>query len=303
MKMTKRKKVFLIVLLCLVLIVPWLISVMKYTNKIKYCVDLLTGQTYEKEVSVEELIEAFVDKSNPFIYRHYAASKLGHELKDPSAVEPLIRVLQDKTEEDRIRAEAAFTLGLIGDGSAIDALVEALNDEPIRRKVIKALTMIEDEGIVEPLLEIAKNGNATEKRVAALGLKVDRPEIVTVLVDLVKNEPEARYTAIKSLGETRTKNEEAFQVLLEVLSNERRLLRKTAAIALGKIGDKRAVELLIKILEGDVEVDVEAAIALGDLGDKRALGPLKKKMEEYKDEAYIMKDLNKAYRKLTRKAL
>ena len=309
MKMTKRRKVFLIVLICVVLILPWLVKAVKYTNKIKYCIDLVTGRAYEEDITVAETIEAFCNKRNPYIYRKYAAEKLGHEIKDPSAVEPLVKVLQDKTEEERIRAEAAFTLGLIRDERAIDALVEALNDEPIRRKVIKALTMIENERIIEPLLEIVRNGSSDEKRVAALGLRVDHQEVVMALVDLVKNEPEARYTAIKSLGETRTKNEEAFQLLISILGgnynegarySSRDLVISATILALGKIGDKRAVESLLKILEEDKSIRyIDAAIALGNLGDKRAIAPLEKRMEEKKDQEWIMKDLNKAYRKLT----
>lgn len=84
-------------------------------------------------------------------------------------------------------------------------------------------------------------------------------------------------------------------------SSRKRLVRGAAAVALGKIGDKRAVEPLVKILEDDDALYRKAAIALADLGDKRAIEPLKKRMEEKKDEEWIMKDLNAAYRKLTQK--
>ncbi len=49
-----------------------------------------------------------------------------------------------------------------------------------------------------------------------------------------------------------------------------------AAIALGKIGDKRAVDPLIQVLKGKdwPVVRCAAAGALGELGDKRAIGPL-----------------------------
>ena len=49
-----------------------------------------------------------------------------------------------------------------------------------------------------------------------------------------------------------------------------------AAKALDKLGDKRAVEPLIKVLEemNDDDVLLAAAEALGNLGDKRAVEPL-----------------------------
>ena len=49
----------------------------------------------------------------------------------------------------------------------------------------------------------------------------------------------------------------------------------TAAEALGKIGDKRAVEPLIKALEDkDGYVSQHSARALGKIGDTRAVEPL-----------------------------
>ena len=53
------------------------------------------------------------------------------------------------------------------------------------------------------------------------------------------------------------------------------IVHQSAAKALGKIGDRRAVEPLIKALEDENEfVRFDAAKALGDIGDKRAVEPL-----------------------------
>ena len=57
-------------------------------------------------------------------------------------------------------------------------------------------------------------------------------------------------------------------------------VRQSAAQVLGKIGDKRAVEPLIKVLEDEKEyVRSSAAWALGNIGDKRAVEPLIKSCE------------------------
>src|SRR5687767_9475082 len=53
------------------------------------------------------------------------------------------------------------------------------------------------------------------------------------------------------------------------------LVRRTAAIALGRIGDVRGVELLVPLLsDPDTTVRVAAVFALGLIGDTSAVGPL-----------------------------
>ena len=315
MKVSKKKKVIvlIVVLLSVVLLIPWTIRSVRSVKKIEYIVDLMTGKKAEEETTTDKMITAFINKRNPRIYRKYAASKLGHTLKDPKAVEPLIKVLQDKTEHELIRAEAAFTLGLIGDTRAIEPLIEALNDESyeVQIHVLRGLVKFKDERIVKPLLAVTKSEDPKKRAIATTGLKINTPEVVATLIKLIKEDPYfySKYDAVESLGETRTRNEEAFQILLEVLdgkyvekeydSGDRDLLISTAILALGKIGDKRAVEPLLKILEDDPIRYLEAAIALGNIGDRRALAPLRKRMEEKKHKEWVMKDLNEACRKLT----
>lgn len=323
MKMTKRRKVFLIVsmvvLLSIVFLMPKTITNLPYFKKIKYIADLLTGATYEEDISVEELIEAFVDKGNPPIYRKYAASKLGHTKKDSRAVEPLIGILLDKTEGELIRTEAAFTLGLIGDKRAIGPLLECLDDESrvVQINVLRGLTMFRDERTIGPLIALTKSEDPKKRAIAGHGLVVDTPEVITTLINLIREDPyfSSKYGAVESLGNTKTQDEEAFQTLLEVLhgkyvkegydNSEKRIFRCAAAIALGKIGDRRAVQPLIKVLQEEEPgtVLIDTAKALGNLDDKRALGHLRKKMEECKDENWIMKHLSEAYEKITKNSL
>ena len=63
--------------------------------------------------------------------------------------------------------------------------------------------------------------------------------------------------------------------LIKALEYGDSITRYDAALALGKIGDRRAVEPLIKAL-GDIDTDVRqaAALALGKIGDRRAVEPL-----------------------------
>ncbi len=58
-------------------------------------------------------------------------------------------------------------------------------------------------------------------------------------------------------------------------------VRRKAAKALGKIGDSRAVEPLMRAInDSDSEVRCAAAKALGEIGDYRAVGPLTKALDD-----------------------
>jgi hypothetical protein len=69
--------------------------------------------------------------------------------------------------------------------------------------------------------------------------------------------------------------------LIEALMDRNRMVRLNATEALGKIGNERAVEPLIKTLEDDWDsvVRLFATEALGKIGDARAVEPLIKTLE------------------------
>ena len=314
--MKRRGKIILIVVGAV--IVLFVIVTINYFSKAMKPLELLTLQRpYEEEEDYPELVKTLGSKWSPGISRQYAAEALAH-IEDPevakTVVEPLIQMVKSKKYDAFARGRAALALGCIGDKRAVEPLIQVLNnnDEEIRLDVIKALTLfkdVKDERISQAIFEMLDDMDSGEKSLAVRGFNTDNPEVVRVLVDLVKNDSDARPNAILALGNTRTKDEEAFKVLLEILegnyleglnSGRRDLVISKAILALGKIDDKMAVEPLLKILEQDNYFYYEAAIALGELGDKRAIEPLKKRIKEEKYRKYIIKDLEAAYRKLTK---
>ena len=94
--------------------------------------------------------------------------------------------------------------------------------------------------------------------------------MITALVD--ENKDVRRYAAL-ALGNIGDKR--AVKPLITALVDEDWVVRGGAALALGDIGDKRAVEPLITALvDEDWLVRENAADALGKIGDKRAVEPL-----------------------------
>ncbi len=97
----------------------------------------------------------------------------------------------------------------------------------------------------------------------------------------------ARYYAAWWLGKFRVKHPEAVSTLLMALEDEQDRapdggypLRRNAARALGKLGDKRAVEPLARCLEfPDYYVREAAAQALEMLGDRRCVSALMELLE------------------------
>jgi HEAT repeat protein len=94
--------------------------------------------------------------------------------------------------------------------------------------------------------------------------------------DVRSKDPRVRAAAANALGDASEEDRpRAAEALMGVLSDDRYEVRVAAALALGDLGDRSAVEPLIEKLE-DVhsEVRQSAAIALGRLGDERGFAPL-----------------------------
>ena len=90
--------------------------------------------------------------------------------------------------------------------------------------------------------------------------------------------------------------EPTFEELLEQIQDEDDFIQAEAIIALGDLGDKRAVEFLINALE-NVDAPRASTIAesLGKIGDKRAIDPLINQLDRSgyvdDDRAYVAEAL------------
>jgi HEAT repeat protein len=115
----------------------------------------------------------------------------------------------------------------------------------------------------------------SEKAVGVLALIKPRNVIDMLTEALQDKNPGLKQGAASVLG--RIGDERAVEPLIKVLTTDKgSRVRLRAAIALGQIGSERAVEPLIKVLTTDKgsRVRLEAAIALGQIGSERAIEPL-----------------------------
>jgi HEAT repeat protein len=115
--------------------------------------------------AVEPLIEAL--KSPNEDVRAEAAWALG-KIADVKAVGPLTDVLKNKNETPQVRREAVETLGILKDGRAVEALIQALSDPTpgVRARAASALGLIGDNKAIDPLIGCLKDEAFVKSRAA-----------------------------------------------------------------------------------------------------------------------------------------
>ena len=183
--------------------------------------------------------------------REQAAKSLGH-LKDPQAVQGLMITCRDR--DGAVKSAAAEALGRIGDPKAIPALIKLFKDPSkiVRETAGTALVYIGDESI-PALINALKDPHFVIRchGVRALG----------------------GMTTDYQVGRAWTKDARVVDALVEALKDEDRAVREDATIALGIIGDPRAVDGLVEAMK-DGAVKRHAIASLGMIGDARALTPV-----------------------------
>lgn len=128
---------------------------------------------------------------------------------------------------------------------------------------------------VFPLLDLAlRNDEKDRLRNAAMEIYValggrSLPFLIALLED--GNEQVRTFVGVM-LGTM--KHSGAVPALINALGDPDMNVKHAAAEALGKIGDRRAVEPLICSLSTDMWLQFPAAMALGEIGDPRAVAPL-----------------------------
>ena len=132
---------------------------------------------------VESLINALED-DNPSV-RWRAADTLG-KIGDPMAVEALINALGD--EDTSVRNHARSAIVEIGGPVAVDALINTLGDEERVSYAVETLGEIGDASAVEPLINVLEEGsyNVQNGAIVALGKIGDiraAPALVKCLMD------------------------------------------------------------------------------------------------------------------------
>ena len=228
---------------------------------------------------------------------------------DRRAVEPLIRVLPLTVNERG--CGACDALGMLGDPRAIDAVLPYLTHESkdLRKNVAWALSRLRDDRVVEPLKGLLRDPEIQVRQAAVEALAaLGRPRALDAVRSEALSSPEAsmREAAVRALRPSPGPETDATLVralkdpdvsvrraagwvlkdiarpesvpaLIDALTDEDSEVRRRVAEALGKLGDRRAVDPLRRVL---LHTLPEAATALGKLGDTRAVQLLSDRLIE-----------------------
>jgi HEAT repeat protein len=229
------------------------------------------------------------------------------KLKAKEAVQPLVALL--KHEDMNVRLEAAYALEDIGDPSAMQPLIDAIDlastakaSDQANAKIAEALGSFGDAKATPALIRMLGAREATVKLAAVKGLgKVKDPAAIPALRRFIDDEataPLITKTAIQVLGEMRAT--EAVPSIVKAMVMERQGVSfySEASYALFQIGDP-AAKALIAILNGSDTAYLKwaddrsrlpagylskGAVILADIGDKSAVPALVKLMT-WKDPA------------------
>ena len=218
---------------------------------------------YKSPSSVAPLVDSLVfkekdkakveDEDVRMCVRVNAAKTLAN-IKDTSAVNPLLYCLNNKKENYKLRLACAEALGKIGDKFAVIPLSEVLRDESENSVYLKesaafALGMIGDEKAVDTLVNVLETGRGIMDKFTFL-----------------------KERAIEALSRLNTKGEKVFRALEKSLKDQSVQVRINAIEALSNLDDDRVQGLIYSSLsDKSPEVARNAIIALFNLSGESAL--------------------------------
>ncbi len=205
------------------------------------------------------------------------------EINDDKAVYYALRTLDDEDED--IRIAAINLLGKIGNDTAVDKLLPFLDEysELIRTTAVKALVniKIEKKKRQDLLCRIEGGSDLLKRSIAEIMGLLRAAEAKSALEGLLLDgNSNVKQAAVFALAEIEGK-EGIGSVPTMLLGSEDPILRKSAAIVIGKLADKRGVQpLILTAQDSDPWVRYHSIQSLTSLGDERSVGIIKKAVSD-----------------------
>lgn len=214
------------------------------------CSDRLRDKTSLSPLLDLLLLKNLDSESEDYINVRVMCTKALANLKDTSAVTPLLYCLNNKDENYKIRLACADALGKIGDRYAVAPLIEVVKDETeksvyLRESAASALGMLGDIRAIDPLVSILEAQKGIWDKFTFLKERV-----------------------IEALGKfSFSDDERVFNALKNSLIDESPQIRINAIEAIMDSDNPKAVETIKNCLleDADEEVKKNAMIALYNL--------------------------------------
>lgn len=263
---------------------------------------------------VQDLLQTVRDKHEDSTTRIHLVGALG-KIGDRCTVPTLIEILSDEDEDDNVRMNAASSIKEIEGEHAVPYLQKILLESESHSCIWVASMLLSDIGgddaknALRQALQIDKPF-ACMNSASALALLADK-ESVPFLVDIVNNSLMEldRYIStsdglvsinnvlsnvINALGCIKSQEVEIF--LRSLLNHSDPNIRRSAILALGKVGQMGVVPILAQILRNKEPenaysdfVRAAAVEALGETGCKEAIPIL---LEGLEDESHLIQQFS-----------
>jgi HEAT repeat protein len=247
-----------------------------------------------------------------------AIAELAKLKNDDRAAKTLVLIVEDKLhainrlrppDKLAVQQDAVEALGKIGSQVALSKLNDLLNSKDPKERMLATRgfsTAVGGQAAAALLTRLSQETNADIKFEiisdlgkigSGLASVQEKETIVKALIrEMENNTGEVFRVAIRALGKLQLKSAtEALLKQLKLFGLSISSIGEDIIRALGEIGDDRAVELLVIMLEkhGSKFVRSEAAIALGKIGGSKALAALKNRLNQEKEDS-VKADISKA---------
>lgn len=225
------------------------------------------AQGADKEIRGDcvKVLNYYIDKGRSLTppFAAMGLGLIGREMKrvgegvDDETIQKPLRDRFAETKDPRARGAYAIASGLTKDSKAVAALIEVLknpkDEARLRGYTALALGMIGDTSAKEAIRTALTNDSDRELRVQtaiAAGLMND-PGVIGELVKILESGEDSQYilgSVALALGQIG--DERAIDPLLAIAKNDKKfpdLTRALATVALGQIGDRRDVPTLARV--------------------------------------------------------
>jgi HEAT repeat protein len=237
---------------------------------------------------VEPLIQMALEAKSQEM-RKASIRALG-KLNDKRAIIPLIKILTNKKEPRDFLRFTRENFDRMMDAEGIKKLIEAFNHpyEPVKWFASKKLSELSEISF-EPLVHAIKEGSGDIRKYSII--TVAEMENNSKNIDFLNqfvNDAHLKYYAAIAVG--RRGDTRVVDVLIEGITHPSAWVRENSAFALAVQKEKKALDLLITALKDPrKEVRAAAAFTLGELREEKAIEPLIQAMFDETGENYFTK--------------
>ncbi|MCG6155653.1 HEAT repeat domain-containing protein [Rubinisphaera margarita] len=232
-------------------------------------------KTWKKVVkSARKILEAnFDEHSRAAVHKLCDALEELGQVPTPEAADILVSYLDDR--RPIVRETAARSLGETEQQAAFEPLIKKLIHESVEMRAAVALGLgtLGDRRAIQPLIGLATEDPQMNIRAADALVRIGRPAIPELISVAEERNASNALTAIIALG--RLEDSRALEVLSNQCSNTSPAIRATTIEAIGRLGESKGIRYLVRGLsDPDIGVRMQAAVALKKAADKRAVDSL-----------------------------